>query len=273
MQQFVKEVITPERAAAWLRNNPANRRIRPRHVRMLCASMRAGEWKETHQAIGIDSDGIVVDGQHRLAAIVMFGQPVQMWVAYGVGKDTFGAVDTGLARDVADHFTGKKEVPQVAAFLARLVHGTTCTIKQIAQVHEVTGGLSERLIETHGQKRKGVTSAPVRAAAALQVLRGHDELYVVNLYGMLSRFDTANPDLPPIGHAFLRQAASGHSHTNRSGVSQPYDSFVRALQVFDKSKAASQRLILKDPEPHLADARRDVLSLLGVNSNTEAAGE
>ena len=52
----------------------------------------------THQAIGIDNAGNVIDGQHRLSAVVAAGIPVLMTVAFDVDPQTFRALDRGFTR-------------------------------------------------------------------------------------------------------------------------------------------------------------------------------
>ncbi|MFF3967872.1 hypothetical protein ACFYZI_40750 [Streptomyces griseorubiginosus] len=92
-------VVTPQIAATWLQfNRPENRRISQRAVAGLAAAMLAGEYLLTHQPIAFDAHGRLIDGQHRLTAVVQSGITVQMWVITGADPDTFGVVDTGLAR-------------------------------------------------------------------------------------------------------------------------------------------------------------------------------
>lgn len=92
-------IVTPQVAAAWLQfNRPENRRMSQRAVSGLVSTMLAGDYLLTHQPIAFDSLGRLIDGQHRLAAVVQSGVTVQMWVITGADPETFGVVDTGLAR-------------------------------------------------------------------------------------------------------------------------------------------------------------------------------
>lgn len=92
-------LVSPQIAASWLQfNRPENRRMSQRQVTMLAATMLAGEYLLTHQPIAFDAFGRLIDGQHRLAAVVQSGVSVQMWVIIGADPETFGVVDTGLAR-------------------------------------------------------------------------------------------------------------------------------------------------------------------------------
>lgn len=64
--------------------------------------MRAGRWKSTHQGIAIGWDGKVVDGQHRLLAVIESGVSVEMLVTRGVDPETQDLVDGGRKRTVGD---------------------------------------------------------------------------------------------------------------------------------------------------------------------------
>lgn len=103
-QDIVAEVvtITPEQATQWLRCNKNNRPVRRRHVAFLAEEMLAGNWQVNGQAIIIADDEQVLDGQHRLLAIIEAGRPVQSMVVYGITPEAFKTIDTGAVRTGAD---------------------------------------------------------------------------------------------------------------------------------------------------------------------------
>ncbi|MBQ1777739.1 MAG: hypothetical protein IIZ93_06210 [Acidaminococcaceae bacterium] len=95
---FITKVrITPEMAADLLEKNHYNRPINKIKVARIINDIKTGNFELTHQPIGIDEDGVLVDGQHRLTAIVECGIPVDMFVAYNAPRST--KIDIGLARD------------------------------------------------------------------------------------------------------------------------------------------------------------------------------
>lgn len=94
--------ITPSMAAALLETMPKQRPLRKRRVADFVADMRAGEFQITHQGIAVDSEGNMIDGQHRCRAIMEFGQPVVMQVTLGCDKTSFVAIDRGAVRTVVD---------------------------------------------------------------------------------------------------------------------------------------------------------------------------
>jgi len=80
-------LITPDLAAMWLKtSNKANRSIGERHVDKLANDMISGKWRTTHQGIAFYEDGVLADGQHRLAAIIKSGIAQQMLVVTGLER-------------------------------------------------------------------------------------------------------------------------------------------------------------------------------------------
>ncbi|WP_236795171.1 hypothetical protein [Amycolatopsis sp. GM8] len=94
--------ITPKKAEEMLSANTANRPLSRPLVRSFAEAMRRGDWRVTHQGIAFDTNGVLVDGQHRLAAIVEADQPVELTVFTEVPADTFDVLDTGRKRNAAD---------------------------------------------------------------------------------------------------------------------------------------------------------------------------
>jgi len=97
------ETITPAKAKTWLaEHNAENRNLRKAWVSKLAEAMRRGEWQVTHQGIAFDDDGVLLDGQHRLAAVTEAGKSVQMLVSRGVPAEAYDTLDTGRARTAGD---------------------------------------------------------------------------------------------------------------------------------------------------------------------------
>jgi hypothetical protein len=112
------EDITPARAAEYLKGNAAGRSLNQSAVDMYARDMAAGRWRLTHQGIALDQNGVMIDGQHRMAAIVRSGVIVKFWVTRDVEQDAFGSIDTGRGRSMADrfHIAGhSKHATQLAA--------------------------------------------------------------------------------------------------------------------------------------------------------------
>ncbi|WP_408951458.1 hypothetical protein [Lysobacter sp. Hz 25] len=95
-------LITPVLASTWLRRNEANRKLRQRAVAQYVNDIQRGAWKPTGETIKFSTTGRLLDGQHRLAAIVASGVAVRMCVATGLDNSAFDVIDTGRSRTGAD---------------------------------------------------------------------------------------------------------------------------------------------------------------------------
>jgi hypothetical protein len=111
--------ITPDKAADMLAANTANRPLSRSTVRAFAEAMRRGDWLVTHQGIAFDTRGVLVDGQHRLAAVVEAELPVEMTVFTEVEPDSFDVLDTGKRRNAADVLAieGEKSTTMLAAMV------------------------------------------------------------------------------------------------------------------------------------------------------------
>lgn len=115
--------VTPEIAERWLERNTSNRRVRPLHVTKLARDMADGDWQLTGEAIKFNHAGMVLDGQHRLHAVVRSGATVQMFVVRGLDDDTQKVMDAGAARTAGDNLilTGFKNAHLLAAAVRLLL--------------------------------------------------------------------------------------------------------------------------------------------------------
>jgi len=99
---ITKMLITPEIAREMLACNKNNRPIKQANVEALVAAIRQGQWVMTGNSIAFDQAGQLLDGQHRLLAIIEAGQAVESLVATGLAKAAFLTTDIGAKRGAAD---------------------------------------------------------------------------------------------------------------------------------------------------------------------------
>jgi hypothetical protein len=119
--KVVVETIDARRAHALLdtaaRAGQKQRHLSEKRVEKFARAMVEGQWQLTHQGIGIDKDGVLIDGQHRLAAVIRSNTEQQFLVAYEADAQTFDVIDTGQARTAADilSIAGYANVNQISA--------------------------------------------------------------------------------------------------------------------------------------------------------------
>jgi hypothetical protein len=94
--------VTPELAAAILSEGSRNRNIRRKDVIRYAADMKQGLWATTGEAIKFDQDGSLLDGQHRLSAVVDAQITVPMLFVYDIPRASQDVMDSGRKRSLAD---------------------------------------------------------------------------------------------------------------------------------------------------------------------------
>jgi hypothetical protein len=168
--------VSPELATRWLEGNTHNRPLRQTIVDRFARDMQAGRWQLTHQGIAFDVDGVLIDGQHRLWAIVMSTVTVPLRVFFNEPLENMTAVDTGLARSNFDvlHLSG--QVGEItAAHLATLramlagasSHAARLTVSEEAQLlarHSAAVGFTMKHLGM--SRQKGIATATVRGILA-----------------------------------------------------------------------------------------------------------
>jgi hypothetical protein len=100
--QITTETITPAKAKEYLAHNQDNRNLRKKRILSYATQMKRGQWKATGDPIRFASSGRLLDGQHRLQAIVESGVTIPMVVIRGLEEETFKVLDSGLGRSPAD---------------------------------------------------------------------------------------------------------------------------------------------------------------------------
>lgn len=172
------QVVTPEMAAKWLANQEGNRPLNTKAVKGYADDMRAGKWLVTHQAIAFDKNGGLIDGQHRLHAVIRAGVPVAMTIAFGADPATFAVIDIGPRRSSSDLYMimgGRADNYKMRVAVARaMLHGgdgKAVTREEVA-AHAVAQEpvISASIAWLRGDSVGMWMTAPVRAAYACKML-------------------------------------------------------------------------------------------------------
>ena len=147
--------VTPELAARWLEHNTRNRKLRQSVVNRYAADMKAGRWMVTGDAIAFDRNGAIINGQHRLWAVLEANITVQMLVVFDLEPDTVAVLDDHLKRNLVDVEGIRKPgstVGSVHAAVAKLLLetsiGLTAVDKRYA-LQAVTRQQQLDILDTH----------------------------------------------------------------------------------------------------------------------------
>jgi hypothetical protein len=100
-----KVLVTPEMAEQMLEKNKNNRKVRYDKINQYAKDMLSDRFREdTGELIKLSTEGDLLDGQHRLLAIVKANKPYYFHIAYGLKKDIFSVIDSGTSRSASDVF-------------------------------------------------------------------------------------------------------------------------------------------------------------------------
>lgn len=155
------EKITPAMASKLLEHNFAGqRRLSKGAIAKLVDDIRSGTFALTGDTIKIDINGKVIDGQHRLHAIMQAGKPVELFVARNVATDAYATLDQGRKRSLGDylHSKGVSYEPVVAAAITR-IDGFIRSGGRLDQ-HTASSQSINRLIELFETEHDVISWAP-----------------------------------------------------------------------------------------------------------------
>ena len=85
--------------------NDKNRPMKPAKIKIYASDLSGGMWGLTGDTIKFGTDGILKDGQNRLAATVRANQPLRTHVVFGIDPRLFARMDIGKNRNGADVFS------------------------------------------------------------------------------------------------------------------------------------------------------------------------
>jgi len=117
------ELVTPKRAKELLEKNICNRSVNERKVKEYSYFMECGKWGETHQGIAISKTNKLIDGQHRLLAIIKSGVSLMQNITTEVEDESFAKIDIGYNRTsgVMMDVAGVKNYNAHASGIAKMI--------------------------------------------------------------------------------------------------------------------------------------------------------
>ena len=230
-------LITPETAKQMLEKNTKNNRsVRPSHVAWLAGMIERGEFTTTHQGIAFAENGDLIDGQHRLHAIVKANRAVVMSVTTGLDNKAFDSFDIGIKRTMYDLTNINRQVVEALSFVFYNQGETLTRVKpspkEIEAIYNTKLGKMIEDINSQSFKHKRFFgSCGVKTAAASCILIEDNYDYVIEQYAALHRgdFDKMNN----VSKSLYRMHASGS--IKATGSSGSKEAFWRAYQCFSKN--------------------------------------
>lgn len=256
------QTVTPEMAAQILdASNRGNRKLRPGVVSKYAAMMKNGDWKLSPEPIVLSATNRLLNGQHRLSAVVQSGQPCNFFVIRGVADETFSVLDRGAGRNVADALGIERRLAEEAKLACemkrhfdRSLTVDDFTVRRAAHIlepaHDLLHGYAPR-------SAKLFSSTPFRLAAMAHITASPDCERVLRMY---RNFTLSNiEELPPVGVAAVRAYMSGTLSTGGGGDRQRKLLCV-AWGIFSPEKEGNTKLTWGNPSRDVPK----IIAALGV---------
>jgi len=226
------ETIFPTTALALLRTNDGNRKLRKNVVARYAATMTQGNWLLTPEPIVIADTGRLLNGQHRLSAIVQANIGVKMFVVRNVSEKAFPAIDRGVSRNFSDANSVDRYLAETAKLLTSIRAGRLLSQQdsEINQDVDFLRGNHEALMSHCPSMRKYVSTSSFRLAACMRMFDPNSREFALNTYKDLVLGNIK--DLPPLAQHLCGVIMSGklkfdHSEERREAF------LVRAFAVFN----------------------------------------
>lgn len=254
--------VTPSMAADWLScANIDNRHMRKTVVKRYADLMKANEWRFTHQGVAFSSRRLI-DGQHRLAAVVESGKPQWMVVFVEQDDDVFGVLDRGARRELRDELQYDPRISDAVSWLARLTtpRGIAGQVSMAAArvIAMKFAPFLQEMVEASGSVAKGRTASPIRGSIALRIATSSkdDRLYLLKMWRAwtLLNFDDMSSSIKS-GLKRL-DAVQGTSST------QQLERACIAWQAFDPASRDLSRIIIRSSDAQISEMRAAIAAVM-----------
>lgn len=115
--------ITPEFAKDLFTHNDSNRSFSNNKAKQYAEEMKNGKWISSSLVISFSNEGKLINGQHRLSAIIQSGTTQEMHIETGLSSEAFSVMDIGKTRNSQDTVAmmGFKNYSSIAGIVKYLI--------------------------------------------------------------------------------------------------------------------------------------------------------
>jgi hypothetical protein len=248
--------VTPELAGKWLGKNDVNRKLREHRAAFIARAIDEGHWVETHQAIAFARSGRLLDGQHRLRAIIMANKAVKIWVATNVPEEAYKVMDSGLPRKMHERLGSDAKRTAVASTLWRMAGPRTTPHEyEIDLLLESLDGTFRRLegVPRYTQNGK-LNKASILAAMVLRLsnekIGSERSAWMLDAIENYLRGEIVG--VPKVVVSLYRQVIDG---VNSQGGESATDYFCRTWYALEPDNAETGKILIRDSAVQIGEAR------------------
>ena len=238
--------ITPKMASAYLEMNTNNRRLRINAVNYLANAIKRGEWQTTHQGIAISHSGVILDGQHRLNAIVQAGIPVVSAVTFNQDNDTFQVIDNVIPRNLTDRTNLPVREAEIITSIYKLITNSGARDKvtptQALDLYEIYGKGIKEFCDFSPTAAKTISVGGMRTAAFVMSIKNKD--YAFHTYRNLVLGNVT--ELSEISQTFVKHILTGKIKWSGAGSESLRHAFMVGMVIFDEDRANTMRITINE---------------------------
>lgn len=225
------ESVDSAKATAMLEGNFQNRSPRKSTIAKYATQMLSGQWQLTTEPIVIAKNGRLLNGQHRLMAIVKSETVIDFLVIRNVDESVFKSIDRGMTRTFSDATGVDRKLSEVAklACISLEAMGNPSD-SSVMRVAEKISAYHSRLMEAAPASAKFFSSVPMRLAAVLCMMKSdRHEQFAISVYRSMIHGDVSN--LPGPAASMVKMYLTGSIKSG--GRTMQEEILARALKVMD----------------------------------------
>lgn len=214
--KFETRIVGPVEARELLSLNEGNRPVSQNNVDWISSELLAGKYKNTGDTIKICTNGKLIDGQHRLLAIVKTGKAIELNFAIGVDPDSFAVIDTGRKRTPSDiialsGFSNPNELSAAARFIMMIKRNK----------------LFARPTISNADILEFVTACPQIQEFIPFVKKGNKKFRMISNSAAIALYFIFSEKHPHSADDFFTQYWNGNDLEDTSPIKQLRDKFIR----------------------------------------------
>lgn len=237
-----KVLVTPEIAAKWLANNTQNRKVNQHRVTRYANEMANGRWcEDTGEMIKIAIDNTLIDGQHRLLAVIKSKSNINMHICSEMKNEVFPFIDTNKVRNASDVLSieGVKNATNKAAFIQS--YHQYMVVNSNAMKLSTDNNLTANQVLSFYRQNKDFVDNTIREATNYynKFQRVLDFGLVSFFTGVLCKFDER------LGSSFMRELCEGVDVTNDVIIILRNRLITEKLSTRKSNKSVIRALIIK----------------------------
>jgi len=94
--------LTPSKASELLKKNTNNRNVKKQRIVLYVNDILNNNWKLNGESIKVSRNGVILDGQHRLIAVIKANKAIETVLITDLEQDVLPTIDTGASRTGGD---------------------------------------------------------------------------------------------------------------------------------------------------------------------------